>query len=57
LAPYGAALEIALWGFVVCSLSGGFAYSWFPYIFIALVVAVKRISALQRPEGLNAAAI
>jgi hypothetical protein len=57
LGPYALALEIALWGFVACSLSGGFAYSWWPYILIALVVAVKRISALPRPEGLNAAAI
>jgi O-antigen ligase len=39
----GAGLEIALWGFVVCGLSGGYALSWFPYILVALVSATRRI--------------
>ena len=56
LAPYAAALEIALWGCVVCGLSGGFTYTWWPYILIGLVVAAKHISA-SRPEGANAAAV
>jgi O-antigen ligase len=55
MAPYAGALEVALWGYVVSSLSGGFAYSWWPYILIGLVVAAKHISASPRPEGLNAA--
>ncbi len=42
---YAVALEVALWGFAVCSLSGGFTYSWWPYIFIALVMALKHIAA------------
>ncbi len=45
LGVYAVALEVALWGFAVCSLSGGFSYSWWPYIFIALVVAAWHISA------------
>jgi O-antigen ligase len=41
---YASALEIALWGFVVCGLSGGFAYSWWPYIVVGLGMAAKRLS-------------
>ncbi|MBI4474028.1 MAG: O-antigen ligase family protein [Acidobacteria bacterium] len=37
-------LELAMWGFMTCSLSGGFAYTWFPYLVIGLIVASKRIS-------------
>jgi len=43
LANLGAGLEIALWGFVVCGLSGGYALSWFPYILVALASAARRI--------------
>ena len=43
LANLGAGLEIALCGFVVCGLSGGYALSWFPYILVALVSASRRI--------------
>lgn len=57
LAPYARALEFALWGYVVCSLSGGFTYSWWPYILIALVVATKHISTSQRSDGVNAAIV
>jgi O-antigen ligase len=56
LAPYASALEIALWGYVVCSLSGGFTYGWWPYILIGLIVATKHIAS-QRPERANATAI
>ena len=37
-------LEISLWGFVVCGLSGGFALSWFPYILIGLISSLKKIT-------------
>jgi O-antigen ligase len=56
LAAYAGALEIALWGVVVCSLSGGFTYGWWPYIFIGLIVATKHIAS-QRSEGANAAIV
>jgi O-antigen ligase len=54
LSPYAAALEVALWGFVICSLSGGFTYTWWPYILIGLVVAMKHIAASDQAKGANA---
>jgi O-antigen ligase len=54
LSVYAAALEVALWGFLVCSLSGGFAYSWWPYILIALIIATKHMSATDPLESSNA---
>jgi hypothetical protein len=50
LSVYAAALEVALWGFLVCSLSGGFTYSWWPYILIALIIATKHMSASNTLE-------
>lgn len=55
--PYATALEIALWGYVACSLSGGFTYTWWPYILIGIVVALKHISTSQSSKGLNAAIV
>jgi O-antigen ligase len=57
MAPYATALEIALWGCIVCGLSGGFTYTWWPYILIGLVVATKHISRSTLSEGANAAAV
>ncbi len=54
LSPYAAALEVALWGFVICSLSGGFTYTWWPYILIGLVAAMKHIAASDQAKGANA---
>ncbi len=47
LSLYAAALELAFWGFLVCSLSGGFTYSWWPYILIALTIAIKHMTDSQ----------
>jgi len=47
LAPFAQGVEIALWVFVVCSLSGGFTYTWSPYLLFGLAVAMKRIWANQ----------
>jgi putative inorganic carbon (hco3(-)) transporter len=55
LSAYAAALEVALWGFIVCSLSGGFSFSWWPYILIALIIAAKHMSASNAREPVNAA--
>ena len=44
IAQYTAGLEVALWGFVVCGMSGGFSYTWFPYILVGLSVATKRVA-------------
>ncbi len=41
---FAAALEISLWGFMVCGLSGGYAMSWFPYILIGIISSAKKIS-------------
>ena len=43
----GIALEVSLWGFVVCGLSGGYVLTWFPYILIGLVSAARRIETEQ----------
>jgi O-antigen ligase len=40
---YATGIEVALWIFVVCSLSGGFTYTWSPYLLFGLVAATKRI--------------
>jgi putative inorganic carbon (hco3(-)) transporter len=44
VANLGAGLEISLWGFVVCGLSGPYALSWFPYILVAMVSSARRIA-------------
>jgi O-antigen ligase len=44
IGPYAAGLEVGLWGFMAASLSGGFTYSWWPYIFVGTIAAAKRIS-------------
>jgi O-antigen ligase len=41
------ALELAMWGLAVCSMSGGFVYTWWPYILVGLITAVKRIEQLK----------
>ncbi len=47
LANLGAGLEISLWGFVVCGLSGPYALSWFPYILLGLVSAARRMGGTR----------
>jgi O-antigen ligase len=54
LGEYAAALEVALWGFVVCSLAGGFTYTWWPYIVIGLIVAAGRIADSTAVESAHA---
>jgi O-antigen ligase len=44
MSSYGAALGTALCGFLVCSLSGGFTYTWWPYLLVGLIAAAKGIS-------------
>lgn len=43
LALLASALEVSLWGFLACGLSGGYVLSWFPYLLVALVSSMKRI--------------
>jgi putative inorganic carbon (hco3(-)) transporter len=39
----GAAVEVSLWGLVLCGLSGGYTLTWFPYLFMGLAAAARRI--------------
>ena len=43
LANLGAGIEIAVWGFVVCGLSGGYVLTWFPYILFGLAASARQI--------------
>jgi O-antigen ligase len=44
LGTYALALELALVGFVMCSLSGGFAYTWWPYLLAGMTASAKHIA-------------
>lgn len=50
LANLGAGIKIAVWGFVVCGLSGGYVLTWFPYILLGLAASAWRIQ--MRSEAL-----
>jgi len=54
LARYATALELALVGFVVCSLSNGFTYTWWPYLLAGLTAAAKRIGDSMNTENVHA---
>jgi putative inorganic carbon (hco3(-)) transporter len=43
-AQFGSAIEVAIWGLVVCGMSGGYALTWFPYLLFGLAAAARRIS-------------
>ena len=45
LANLGAGIEIAIWGFVVCGLSGGYVLTWFPYILLGLAASARQIKS------------
>jgi O-antigen ligase len=40
---YARGLELSLWGFVIAGMSGGFSYTWFPYILVGVAVATLRL--------------
>jgi O-antigen ligase len=44
LKDYATALGLSMWVFLVFSTSGGFVYTWWPYILVGLIVALKRIA-------------
>lgn len=48
LANLGAGIEIAVWGFVVCGLSGGYVLTWFPYILLGLSASARQIGQKTR---------
>ena len=43
LANLGAGIEIAIWGFVICGMSGGYVLTWFPYILLGLGASARQI--------------
>jgi O-antigen ligase len=43
-----AGIETALWGFVVCGLSGGYVLTWFPYILLGLAASARRITGVSQ---------
>jgi O-antigen ligase len=47
IGPYAMALGLAMWGVALCCLTGGFIYTWWPYILVGLIAAAKRISILR----------
>ena len=51
LGSYATALELAMWGFVVCGMAGGFLYTWWPYILVGLITATRRIVDTVGPEA------
>jgi putative inorganic carbon (hco3(-)) transporter len=54
IGPYAKALELALVGFVMCSLSGGFTYTWWPYLLAGLTASAKRIGDSMNTENAHA---
>jgi len=44
---FGGAIEAALWGFVVCGMSGGYVVTWFPYLLVGLTAAARRVGTAE----------
>jgi putative inorganic carbon (hco3(-)) transporter len=53
IGPYAVALELSMWGVVLCFISGGFIYTWWPYILVGVIAAAKRISEARRMEAVH----
>ncbi len=49
----GIAIEVAIWGLVVCGMSGGYVLTWFPYILLGLAAAARRIPAATEESDLG----
>jgi hypothetical protein len=47
IGPYAMALGLAMWGVAICCLTGGFIYTWWPYVLVGLIAAAKRISTMK----------
>jgi probable O-glycosylation ligase (exosortase A-associated) len=50
---YARGLEIALWGFLACSLTLGIARSWPPYLFVGLALALRHIRLSESRKEAN----
>jgi O-antigen ligase len=51
IGPLATGLGLAMWGLVLCCMTGGFVYTWWPYILVGLIAAAKRISDSKKPEA------
>lgn len=51
IGAYATALELAMWGLVLCFISGGFVFTWWPYILVGVIAAAKRISTSKTAEA------
>ena len=49
------ALEVSLWGLVLCGMSGGYLLTWFPYILLALVSAIAVVNLAEGEASAQAA--
>ena len=38
-----AGIEVSIWGFVFCGMSGGYVLTWFPYILLGLAASARQI--------------
>jgi O-antigen ligase len=47
LVNLGVGVEGAIWGFIVCGLSGGYVLTWFPYILMGLAASARRIQEVN----------
>ena len=50
------AIEISLYGFLACSLTGGYLLSWFPYLLLGLASAARLLAAESLRPAVAAAA-
>lgn len=48
LANLSSGIEIALWGFLVCGMSGGYVLTWYPYILLGMAASARQIGRLSR---------
>jgi O-antigen ligase len=51
IAGMGTAIEVAIWGLVVCGMSGGYVVTWFPYLLLGLAGSARRIAREQLKEA------
>jgi O-antigen ligase len=51
IASMGTAIEVGLWGLVVCGMSGGYVVTWFPYLLLGLAGAARRMARENAEEA------
>jgi O-antigen ligase len=51
LTPVLDAVEISLWGFIVCGLFGPYMMSWFPFMLVGMAAAAQKMAEWQEPAA------